>query len=149
MISGNQLSHRGHHVRDVQIHLLITFVSRVVLHKARASTFDLNTASSFLLDVLDIRAALANDLSTEIEARDGFEIDRNLLFWPLALPNVNIAHYVCVSSLLTRPLSSLSNCSGSRRRNLRSSMRFGKSCCIIWSISATAFSSPSLVVLVM
>lgn len=69
----------------MQIHGLITLVSGIVLHETRPTAFDLNTASSFLLDVFDIGTTLADDLGTEIEARNRLEIHRDLLLWPFAL----------------------------------------------------------------
>jgi hypothetical protein len=69
----------------MQIHRFIAFGSSVVLHEARSTALDLDTASSFLLDVFDIRTTLTYHLSTEVEANDRFEVHGNLLFGPLAL----------------------------------------------------------------
>lgn len=69
----------------MQIHRFIAFGSSVVLHEARSTTLDLDTASSLLLDVFDIRTTLAYNLSTEVEANDRLEVHGDLLFGPLAL----------------------------------------------------------------
>jgi hypothetical protein len=74
-------------LRNVQIHRFVAFGSSVVLHETRSTTLDLNTASSFLLDVFDIRTALTNNLSTEVEADNRLEVHGNLLLGPLALWN--------------------------------------------------------------
>jgi hypothetical protein len=46
---------------------------------------NLDSTACFLLDVLDIVTAVTNDLRSEVEARDGLEIDGNFLFWPFSL----------------------------------------------------------------
>jgi hypothetical protein len=68
----------------MQIHVLITLTVRCMLHKPRTTAFDLYTASSLLLNVLDIIATMANNLSTKIETWDWLKIDRNPLFGPFA-----------------------------------------------------------------
>jgi len=67
----------------VQIHLLIALPSRVVLHEAAAAPLDLHTASRLLLDMLDVAASCANDLRAQVETRDRFEVDGDLLLRPL------------------------------------------------------------------
>jgi len=57
-----------------------------MLHESGSTAFDLNAASSLLLDVLHIGTAMANNLSTKVEARKWFEVDGDLLFWPFTLP---------------------------------------------------------------
>jgi hypothetical protein len=56
-----------------------------MFHESRATAFYLNTASGLLLDMLDISATMTNNLSTKVEARKWFEIDRDLLFRPFTL----------------------------------------------------------------
>ena len=80
--------------RDVQIHLLITFPSRIVLHEPTSPPLDLHTAARLLLNMLDVAATSANNLRTKVEAWDRLEIDRNALFRPLAtthVPSVKVA----------------------------------------------------------
>jgi hypothetical protein len=69
----------------MEIHVLITLPASTVFHESRATAFDLNTASGLLLDMLDISATMTNNLSTKVEARKWFEIDRDLLFRPFTL----------------------------------------------------------------
>jgi uncharacterized protein with von Willebrand factor type A (vWA) domain len=72
-------------LRNVQIHGFIAFSSSVVLHETRSTTLDLDTASSFLLNVFDVGTTLTDNLSTEVESNDRFKVHGNLLFGPLAL----------------------------------------------------------------
>jgi putative ubiquitin-RnfH superfamily antitoxin RatB of RatAB toxin-antitoxin module len=72
-------------LRNVQIHGFIAFSSSVVLHKSRSTALDLDTASGFLLDVFDVGTTLTDNLSTEVESNDRFEVYGNLLLGPLAL----------------------------------------------------------------
>jgi putative ubiquitin-RnfH superfamily antitoxin RatB of RatAB toxin-antitoxin module len=74
-------------LRNVQIHGFITFSTSVVLHETRSTALDLDTASSFLLNVFDVGTTLTDNLSTEVEANDRLEIYGNLLLGPLALKN--------------------------------------------------------------
>ena len=74
--------------RDMQIHLLITFPSGIVLHEPTSTPLDLHTAARLLLDMLDVAATSANNLRTKIEAWDRFQIDRDALFGPLATTHV-------------------------------------------------------------
>lgn len=69
----------------MQIHVLVALSASALFHESRATALDLDTTSSLLLDVLDVRTAMANNLSAEVEARNGFEIDRDLLFRPFTL----------------------------------------------------------------
>jgi hypothetical protein len=71
----------------VQIHGLIAFSSSIVLHETRSTALYLDTASSFLLDVFDVGTTLTNNLSTEVESNDRFEVNGDLLLGPLALRN--------------------------------------------------------------
>jgi hypothetical protein len=69
----------------MQIHILIALSASALFHESRATALDLDTASSLLLDVLDVRTTMANNLRTKVEARNGLEIDRDLLFGPFTL----------------------------------------------------------------
>lgn len=60
-----------------------------MLHVAGVATFDLDTAACFLLDMFHVRPTMTHDLGSQIEARDGFEVDGNPLFGPFALQNVS------------------------------------------------------------
>lgn len=71
-------------LRHVEVHGLVAFAIRTMLHEAGITAFDLDTASSFLLDMLNIGASMTNYLGSEIEAWYGLQIDRNSLFGPLA-----------------------------------------------------------------
>jgi hypothetical protein len=71
--------------RNVQVHRFITFTPSAVLHEARTTTLDLYTAPSLLLDMLDIRATVPDDLCSKVKARDWFEINWNPLLRPFAL----------------------------------------------------------------
>lgn len=68
----------------MKVHGLVAFSIRTMLHEAGVATFDLDAASSFLLDVLNIGASMTNHLCAEIEAWYGLQVDRNPLFGPLA-----------------------------------------------------------------
>jgi len=70
--------------RDVEIHLVVALASRVVFDEARAAAFDLDTASSLVLDELDVGALSANDLRAKVEAWNWLERDRDLLIGPFA-----------------------------------------------------------------
>lgn len=76
----------------MQIHRLVTFAVSTVLHEARVSTFDLNTAARFLLDMLYVGTSMADDLSAKIEARNWFEIDGYTLFRPFASSKLVALH---------------------------------------------------------
>lgn len=69
----------------MQVHWLVALCACTVLHEAGAPTFDLDTTSGLLLDVLHIRSAMAHDLGSEVEARHWFHVDRYALFRPFAL----------------------------------------------------------------
>ena len=56
-----------------------------MLHKARPATLDLDTASSFLLDMLDVSASVSYNLSTKVESRKRLQVDGNTLLRPFAL----------------------------------------------------------------
>lgn len=69
----------------MQIHRFIAFSASAVFNETRSTAFDLNLAVSLLLDMLHIRTALADYLSTKVESRKRFEIDRDSLLGPFAL----------------------------------------------------------------
>lgn len=73
----------------MQEHRLIALALGAVLDEARATAFDLNTTTGALLNVLHIGTALANDLGTQIESGDRFEVDGDAFFWPFTLRNVS------------------------------------------------------------
>lgn len=58
---------------------------RTVLSKTRAATLDLDTATCLLLDVLDVLTPVSNDRCSKVEAGDGLEVNKHLLFGPFAL----------------------------------------------------------------
>lgn len=69
----------------MQIHWLIAFPSGAMFNEARSATFNLDLAASFLLDMLNISTTLPDYLSTKVESRDWFEVDRKPFFGPFAL----------------------------------------------------------------
>lgn len=69
----------------MQVHIFITLASGAMFHKARPPSLNLDSAASFLLDMLHISTTMAYNLSSQVEARDGLEVDRNLLLGPFAL----------------------------------------------------------------
>ena len=68
----------------MKVHWLITFFVCAEFHKAGVAAFDLDTASSFLLDVFNVRTSMTHHLGSKIEAWNGFEIDRNSFFRPFS-----------------------------------------------------------------
>jgi hypothetical protein len=134
-------------IRDVEVHWLLALLAGLRLHKARTATLDLDFAAGFLLDVLDVVASTANYLCTQVEAADGLKTYRELLFGPFTLSDVS-EEFCRLAEKRTRPNSSRSKFSGSRRRKRRSSTRLGSSWFSISSIILTAVSSPSFDVLV-
>lgn len=77
------------HLRNMQEHVLIALSARRGFHVARAATLDLHAAAGFLLDMLDISAAVSNNLRAEIEAWHRLQPDRNLFLGPFALFTVS------------------------------------------------------------
>ena len=71
--------------RYVQIHWLITLSVGSVLRKARVATFDLDTAASFLLNVLDICASVTDYLCPQVESRNWLKVNGDAFFGPFAL----------------------------------------------------------------
>lgn len=132
----------------MQIHGFITFLTSRVFHESRATSLNLNATSCLLLDMLNISTSMSNYLSTKIKAWKCFKADRDLLLGPFTLLHILVCKSDVAQIRLTLPNSSLSTCSGSRRRNRRSSTRLGSSCFISSSIFSTASSRPLFVVLV-
>lgn len=54
-----------------------------MLREPRVSTLDLYTAAGLLLYVLHVGALLPHHLRSQVEARNWFEINWDLLLWPL------------------------------------------------------------------
>lgn len=69
----------------MQVHGLVAFSAGANLSKPRATALYLDLATGLLLDMLDISAALTNNLCTEIESWNGIKVDRDALFGPFAL----------------------------------------------------------------
>lgn len=69
----------------MQVHRFVTFPARAVLNEARSTALDLNLAVSSLLDMLHVRTALADDLSTKIESWNWLKVNRDSFFGPFAL----------------------------------------------------------------
>lgn len=68
----------------MEIHLLIALGVGVVLDETAPTSLDLNAASRLLLDMLDVAATRTDNLSAQIESRNGLQINWNALVWPLA-----------------------------------------------------------------
>jgi hypothetical protein len=69
----------------MQVHWLVALLTGISFGVTRSTAFDLDAASRFLLDVLDISTAMAHHLGAQVEARNGFEINGNALFGPFTL----------------------------------------------------------------
>lgn len=97
-------------LRNVEKHVFLAFAAGGGLDESRASALDLNTTSSFLLNVLDIGSSVSNDLGSQVEPRDRLELDWDLGFGPFALCTVSIRLVLSFGSLgiLTLPSSSRS-----------------------------------------
>ena len=74
----------------MEIHRFIALSVCAVLHEARVAAFDLDTAASFLLDMLDVSTTVTYHLCPEVEARDWLKINGNALFRPFALQIVSL-----------------------------------------------------------
>lgn len=90
----------------MEIHRFIALSVCAVLHEARIAAFDLDTATSFLLDMLDVSTTVTYHLCPQVKARDWLEIDGNALFRPFALQVVSTHGRLWM--WLTRPNSSRS-----------------------------------------
>jgi hypothetical protein len=73
------------YLRYVQKHGLITLPAGAWFQETGATTLDLHLATSLLLNVLHICTSLSNNLGSEIESRDRFQINRNPFFGPFTL----------------------------------------------------------------
>ena len=62
-------------IRHMKVHWLFAFLTSAVFEETRPLTLYLNATSSFLLDVLHISSAMANDLSSKIEPWERVELD--------------------------------------------------------------------------
>lgn len=87
--------------------------------ETRATSFDLNSATRLLLDMLNIRATLANYLSTKIKTRNRLQVNRNPFLRPFPLQilishSINPILYYCIKHILDRihpvPLAALVLC---------------------------------------
>ena len=74
----------------MEIHRFIALLVCAMLYKARIAAFDLDTAASFLLDMLDVSTTVTYHLGPEVETRNWLEINGNALFWPFALQAVSL-----------------------------------------------------------
>lgn len=72
----------------MQIHWFIAFLVSAVFLESRSAALDLDTAVSFLLDVLNVLTSLANNLRAQIKARDGFQVNWNAFFGPFWLHTI-------------------------------------------------------------
>lgn len=79
------------HSRYVEIHRFIALSVCAVLHKARVAAFDLDTAASLLLNMLDVSATMTYHLCPKVEARDWLKVNGNALFGPFALQLVSLS----------------------------------------------------------
>lgn len=75
----------GQDLRNVQKHLLLTLTASGRLDKARAAALDLDSTAGLVLDVLDVRATMADHLCAQVEARERLEADWDFLLGPFAL----------------------------------------------------------------
>ena len=78
---------KGHVIslRNMEVHNLIAFLTCRMLHETRTATFDLDTATSLLLNMLHVGTSMTNNLSSKIESRKGLKINWNTLFRPFTL----------------------------------------------------------------
>lgn len=77
------------HLRDVKEHVFIAFPVRCGLEIPGSAALYLHSASGLLLNMLHVRATVANDLSTQVESLDWLQSDWDLLFRPFALNKHN------------------------------------------------------------
>lgn len=69
----------------MQIHGFVAFSVGRHLSEARPASFDLDFAAGLLLDVFDVRSALANNLGSKIETLDWLQVDGDTLLGPFPL----------------------------------------------------------------
>ncbi len=79
----------GQNLRDMEEHIFLGFSVGGRLQIARAMAFDLDAATCLLLYVLHIRAAVADDLSTQVEPRNRVESDGDFLRGPFSLHEIS------------------------------------------------------------
>ena len=78
----------------MEIHRFVTFSICTVLHEARVAAFDLDTAASFLLDMLDVSTTVTYHLCPKVEARDWLKINGNAFFRPFSLQDVSLPSHL-------------------------------------------------------
>ena len=71
--------------RNVEVHWLVALAVGAMFHETGISPFDLNAASGFLLDVLDVGASMTHYLCSQVETWDGLQVDGYPLFRPFTL----------------------------------------------------------------
>lgn len=71
--------------RNMQEHGLVTFLPSARFDESRATALYLNTAAGLLLDMFDIRTTLAHNLGTQIESRNGLQVNWDALVGPFPL----------------------------------------------------------------
>jgi hypothetical protein len=69
----------------MQVHRLITLTASAMLHKSGTAAFNLNTASSLLLNMFHVCTAMSDDLRTEVETWDWLKVNWNSLLRPFTL----------------------------------------------------------------
>lgn len=87
-------------VRHVKVHVFIALLVSSGLEIPRATALYLNPAACFLLDVLDISAAMSDDLGAQVEPWDGFEINRHLFDPPFSLSHCQHHSFISKPSSL-------------------------------------------------
>lgn len=79
------LDHERIGAGNMEVHVLFAFTARGGFDVSGPAALDLNTASSFRLDMLDVCATVSNNLSAQVETGDRLERDCYLLLGPFAL----------------------------------------------------------------
>lgn len=69
----------------MQKHGFVALLVGRMLLESRTPALDLYAASSLLLDMLDVRSAMSNDLSPEVEAWKRLKTNWNAFLGPFAL----------------------------------------------------------------
>jgi hypothetical protein len=69
----------------MKIHILVTLTTSAMLHESRATALDLHTTSSLLLNMLHIGSSMTHNLSTKVETRNWFKVNRDLFLGPFTL----------------------------------------------------------------
>jgi hypothetical protein len=75
----------GQYARNMKEHVFIAFVVGRALEVARSTAFDLHATTSLLLNVLHIRPAVADDLRSQVESLNGFQVNGNSFLGPFPL----------------------------------------------------------------